>query len=554
MASHMGVQTLATIRNSNVELFIHFILLKFANKLKSKGDIISYKVEQQVKFYSDIANDIWDHKVSLLTNDNKAIEFWGQTTCYKGNARGVPEPNKTYEVRETLVEGLCIRQYFDERPLVDSRTIHFTVGDPRYTYKWFLDLKKSIFDKSIYIGEPNYDIFQDIHVLFDNEFTEEGKLKVFENMITQNNILSHYINKTIDHLINWYQNDKYQESYLAKLQWGLIKKRINSRTSNYISPPQGMNIKGKVNALVTSIDGNTTDSLIRETAIILLSKNPFLKTSLQIVSEWDYYTESLFSLAHQFSSLYEFIIELWSSKLPERLVIRRILLRLRSDDFISYIQDTDIVGITEHNIYNGDHTHDQTNQICSNILISLSEMMISSPLELATLISKKGKSIVNAARWFEAKNGTELKPSFDYILLYLINNGYTVHTPASCGINTTGYHAQLTNETVRPYTNLKIIKDKNGKIVCLLKAKFFREQEFARRCKEEAFVGLTITNRLNGNDFVNRLTFPLIMFIDMPSECTPTEYSLNRLIDFGWEIAFSPDELLQKISSSSIGY
>ncbi|MNE69371.1 hypothetical protein D3C80_1650910 [compost metagenome] len=88
----------------------------------------------------------------------------------------------------------------------------------------------------------------------------------------------------------------------------------------------------------------------------------------------------------------------------------------------------------------------------------------------------------------------------------------------------------------------------------MLKAKFFREQEFARRCKEEAFVGLTITNRLNGNDFVNRLTFPLIMFIDMPSECTPTEYSLNRLIDFGWEIAFSPDELLQKISSSSIGY
>lgn len=180
-------------------------------------------------------------------------------------------------------------------------------------------------------------------------------------------------------------------------------------------------------------------------------------------------------------------------------------------------------------------------------------MNISSPLELADLISKKGKSIVNAARWFEAKNGTELKPSFDYILLYLINNGYTVHTPASCGINTTGYHAQLTNETVRPYTNLKIIKDKNGKIVCLLKAKFFREQEFARRCKEEAFVGLTITNWFNGNDFVNKLTFPLIMFIDMPFECTPTDYSLNRLIDFGWEIAFSPDELLQKISSSNIG-
>ncbi|HHU1968775.1 TPA: hypothetical protein ACUA66_004395, partial [Escherichia coli] len=162
MASHMGVQTLATIRNSNVELFIHFILLKFANNLKSKGDVISYKVEQQIKFYSDIANDIWDHKLTLLTNDNKSIEFWGQTTCYKGNARGVPEPNKTYEVRETLVEGLCIRQYFDERPYVDSRTIHFTVGDPRYTYKWFLDLKQSIFDKSIYIGEPNYDIFQDI--------------------------------------------------------------------------------------------------------------------------------------------------------------------------------------------------------------------------------------------------------------------------------------------------------------------------------------------------------------------------------------------------------
>ncbi|TGW61274.1 hypothetical protein E5P09_22450, partial [Escherichia coli] len=178
-----------------MELFIHFILLKFANNLKSKGDVISYKVEQQIKFYSDIANDIWDHKLTLLTNDNKSIEFWGQTTCYKGNARGVPEPNKTYEVRETLVEGLCIRQYFDERPYVDSRTIHFTVGDPRYTYKWFLDLKQSIFDKSIYIGEPNYDIFQDIHILFENEFTEEGKLKAFERTLNQNHVLSHYINE-----------------------------------------------------------------------------------------------------------------------------------------------------------------------------------------------------------------------------------------------------------------------------------------------------------------------------------------------------------------------
>ncbi|EJB5376602.1 hypothetical protein MW665_004435, partial [Shigella flexneri] len=266
-------------------------------------------------------------------NDNKSIEFWGQTTCYKGNARGVPEPNKTYEVRETLVEGLCIRQYFDERPYVDSRTIHFTVGDPRYTYKWFLDLKQSIFDKSIYIGEPNYDIFQDIHILFENEFTEEGKLKAFERTLNQNHVLSHYINETINHLTNWYINDKYQECYLAKLQWGLIKKRINSRVSKYTPPSQGMNIKGKVNALVTSIDGNTTDPLVRETAMILLSKNPFLKTSLQIVSEWVYYTDSLFLLAHRFSSLYDFIIELWNSRLPERLVIRRILLRLRSDDF-----------------------------------------------------------------------------------------------------------------------------------------------------------------------------------------------------------------------------
>ncbi|WP_350315749.1 hypothetical protein OHK33_12915 [Pectobacterium aroidearum] len=548
MASHMGVQTLATLRNSNVELFIHFILLKFSENLKSNGNIISYKVEQQVRFYSDIANDIWDHKVTLTKNDNKPIELWGQTTCYKGNERGVPEPNKTYEVRETLVEGLCIRQYFDERPLIESRTIHFTVGDPRYTYKWFLDLKTAIFDKSIYIGEPGYDIFHDIYLILENEFTEEGKLQAFDNLLSKNYKITHYVNATISDLTDWFLRNKYRESHLAEKQWGLIKSRISQRATGLNNPSPGLNIKGQVNELVTSINGITTDPLIAETAIILLSKNPFLKVSIQMASNWGVYSDSIYSVANNYTNLLEFIIALWNSPLPERLAIRRILLRLRSDDFISYIQDIGVLGVTEHNLYNGDHSVESTHQICIQILSSLNSMMIFNPLELATIIAKNGRAIVNSARWFEAKNGTELKPSFDYVLLFLIKNGYTTHTPSSCGINTIGYHSELTNETVRPYTNLKVVKDKNGKIVCLIKAKFFREQEFSRRCKEEAFVGLTLAHSYNGVAFNRRFSFPLIMYIDMPLECTPPNYSLNRLIDFGWEIVFNPQELLQKIN------
>lgn len=83
--------------------------------------------------------------------------------------------------------------------------------------------------------------------------------------------------------------------------------------------------------------------------------------------------------------------------------------------------------------------------------------------------------------------------------------------------------------------------------MCLLKAKFFREQEFARRCKEEAFVGLTLNYSLHDNTFSKRYPFPLIMFIDMPHDCNPSEYSLNRLTSFGWSLSFTPQELLHKL-------
>jgi len=64
MASHMGVQTLASSRNSQVEYLVHFIIEKTLKSLSDDGYITKSDVSSQKHYSSEIASDVWDHTVT----------------------------------------------------------------------------------------------------------------------------------------------------------------------------------------------------------------------------------------------------------------------------------------------------------------------------------------------------------------------------------------------------------------------------------------------------------------------------------------------------------
>lgn len=555
MASHMGVQTIATARNSDVEFFVHFILEEFFFDLQKQGKLTNTTIESQKQFVSEIASDVWDHFVSATQTNGRVIEIWCQTTCYKGNGTGSPEPNKTYEVRETLVEGLSIRKLFKENPQKDYRSIHFTVGDSRYTYQWFLELKAAAYDKSIYIGQSNYDIFSDISGVLAGTYTESTKALSLKSCAKGTSVLGGYIRRTLINLDDWWNAQNHEKSQLADSQWELIASEFHSASKAWPDFPRvrGQNIKGRTNEAIFSEEMDLSDPLIPKTAAKILKKNPFLSSAIQTLASWERFSADIEFSAKQSTTLFAYIEKLWASPLPQRLVIRRLLLRIHSLESVAYVQDRDVTGVTEHNIYSGEHNSEQTRKICAQIVSNLNAQNIHVAQDVAIAIETRGKRLINQSRWFEAKNGTELKPSFDYVQLALEEAGYRADTPSKVGFRAIGYHSEIASNNVRPYTNLKIIKNPAGEVVCLLKAKFFRSPEFPRRCKEEAFVGLTLKYRYANNAFSKRLDIPLVMFIDMASDCTPPIYSVKRLISFGWHVVFSTDELISYLQSKNGG-
>jgi hypothetical protein len=551
MASHMGAQTFATARNAQVEFFVHFILEEFFTDLEKKGELKDIKLASQKAYVSEIASDVWDHFVSAKQSNGRELEIWCQTTCYKGNGTGTPEPNKTYEVRETLVEGLSIRQYFERDPKKDCRSVHFTVGDSRYTYQWFLDLKAACYDKSIYIGKPKYDIFEDIASSLSGALTEQSKTASLRKIADGNTELGMHIRQAMKDLRDWWERSNHAESALANAQWKLIEAEYHRASGEWpdLSKIRGQDIKGRTNAAIFAEEMDVSDPLIPRTAARIFSKNPFLSSAITILSSWDSFCDTVANSIPNSNQLDEFLVELWGYPWPQRLVIRRLLVRIHSTDSLAYVQDRDVEGITEHKLYSGDHSANQVQEICHKIHSNLLIGGISTADNLLKAIKSRGKQLLNRARWFESKNGTELKPSFNYVELALEHAGFRVVPPSAARLRAIGYHGQISSETVRPYTNLKAIKDGSGKTICLIKAKFFREQEFPRRCKEEAFVGLTLKHRYETGKFQNGINVPLIMFLDMASDCMPPQHAVKRLISFGWHAVFSTDELITFLRS-----
>lgn len=550
MASHMASQVGATKRNTQAELFVDYLLKEYFNSIQQKGLIQNLSIEMQAPYKNEIASDVWDHKVCFHhISFEKDVEIWCQTTCYKGHGDvKKKEPNKSYEVKETLVEAISLRKLMHQDDKL-VRSIHFTIGDVDYTYGWFKSLKEKSFDLSMYIDTENDNIFNLLNTAIGESKIEFKVKKALQELATENTEVTTLIQYSKATLENWFENLNLAVQSNADMQWDLVQNNLESKDINEFircSKNSGINIKKQASTAIHN--GQTDNHILEKTVENLLAKKPSLKRLVKVKDDWSSYCDYVLTLSATTSTVRDFICALWSDK-ELKEVNRRLLLRAHTKESIDYIQDLDVDGITEHNLYTGIHKQNQIDDMVSIVTNNFANEGATSSEDISSLLTNNhSKNLVGQCLWFEARNGTSLKPSFEYICLKLEERGYVIKKPKSLDSFLIGYHAELTDETVKPYQNFMGIYDDSNNLLALLKGKFFSVKEFPRRCKEESFTGITIQNNFVNGEFIKRHDLPIIMFIDMEEGFEPPEFSLRRLAGFGWTIAFNEDEIIQAIS------
>ena len=542
--SNMTSQRTATKRNAQAEQVSHYTLEKFAKALLRNKQITQYSIATQEQFNSPITRDRWDHTLRLQLPGGEIFEIWGQTTCYKGHVGGETESNKTYEVRETLTETLCLKA---TKPTdVAFGTVHITFGDSDYAYSWFKPMKEKTFDLSLYFDDP-----EDVFVLIDcaiGSLTTESQINTkLDAEMANSTKLGRILTRNQETLEKWHSEGNFKLSAMGLAQAALIRTGIPAETElkKLMTHARGDNIKKKAVDVILNSSQRSSDILIQEIVADLLTKKPFLANANRQIIEWDDYVAKISSVWQQDASELENLVSLWNVlDQSTRESTRRILLRVHSEETTDYVQDLGIEGITEHNLYGGTHSAAQAAKVANVISRNLKENMIEAS-ELIPLISKNGRGILRNQIYFEAKNGTSNTSSFDFIQKTLINAGFKIVSSTEAGLKLIGFHSEITDGDVRPYTNFKVVQDNDGKILCILKGKFFSVAEFDRRCKEEGFVGLSLQYQWNSHEFTPRFPIPLVMCIDMEPDFTPPEFAVRKLLAMGWTVAFGPNHLIQ---------
>jgi hypothetical protein len=277
MPSHMGVQSFATTRNSQIELFIESILEAYFELTKVKSRVSRLKIESQKPYKSEISSDVWDHFVSFFDSElGKEVELWCQTTSYKGNKSGNPEPNKTYEIRETLVEAISIREKVETYGEKIIRTIHFTVGSKKYTYDWFVAAKDKTFDLSIYLNFNDGDIFKIISEVIGSAKTDVQVKNSIRQAFLHEGPCRTLLEVATNEIGKWHLLRNCMEQEAASMQYTLVKAEIDDRQEEInISLERSINagrdIKKRCNDLVNG--KHESDELIIKTTNQLLDNN-----------------------------------------------------------------------------------------------------------------------------------------------------------------------------------------------------------------------------------------------------------------------------------------
>jgi len=549
MDNNISVQAFATKRNGQAELLVDYLIELTLNQLKDKGVIVGFvEPDLHKPFKSDAISDIFDHFFKATLPNGKEYQFWGQTTCYKGNDTSAPEPNKTYEIRETLIEGLGLRANLLEQK-ADFRTLHFTLGPTSYTYSWFPAAKDNAYDLSLYLPPKigNEDLFGFISELLEGVSTELEVRQRFHQAQDKNHEFQAFATEAISPLVEWFKSG-IPDQPMANQQAELLINEHRAKETMFgevirASKKGGENIKGRSLSLLRG-ESESTDPVLSKTLEDLLKGNPFLSNAIEALDNWDGWIEAHVPIDNK--DLRVYLNHLWSLPLPERLVVRRLLIRLNTGEAVRYPSDLQIAGITEHNLYNGNHNEEQVSAIVEKIAQRYSSLGIVNSTKLLEVLRSTGVRLLKQSLKLESYNGTSLKPSFLYVENSLSSHFEVIDFKDSGLPPPIAYYSQFGEFNVNPYSNLKVIVSKtNNKPLAILKAKYFRKQEFPRRSKEESYVGLTTKYKIENDKFVEKYNLPIIMFVDMDKELMPPEYSVIRMFTSGWEVFFSIDTLIK---------
>ena len=559
MAGHMAGQARATARNAGAELFCEACMLIAVDELVENQTITSGSVKRQQQFKRDDCHDVFDCYALLEAPGAEVLHLWTQVTCYKGHHGGGTEPNKTYEIRETLTEALGLRRWLMSEG-TPVRTIHITLGPSDYTYKWFKPVKKSGFDLSIYLTtNANRDrSFK----AFESLGNKPVPARALADQLLRDKTpkLTALSRELVDTIVDWIE-DGAGPNRLAIDQARLLertrhKHRKLAEVAVKRATKGGADIKGATLA-AWNAGGGTGDPVLDGTVQRLSEGNPFHAAAVEATSSWSEYSKQSFSSASN-GSLGNYIRNLWLDPNPARVMVsRRLLLRIHTNDAIDYVQDIGITGITEHNVYSGTPSAKQVAAIVKTLERRYVKRGIKTAKDLETrLCSQTARRLVVAALSFESNNGAALRPSFYYVEEALKQDGRfaAVRFGDTDLPSPVGFHADLAPGcNVRSYQNLKVVvANGTGDPLAILKAKFFSEAEFARRCKEEAYVALTLRWRRRRSMFREQYSgLPFVMFVDMAGDTRPPEYAVRRLVTAGWEAVFDVSALTKRLERAA---
>lgn len=544
------VQQHAALRNDYVEMLVDFAL-KMALANLAETEVIEEAVfpERHKEFKAIDASDVFDHYFKIkFTGSKEELEVWAQTTCYKGNELGVAEANKTYEIRETLIEALTLRRHLlnKDEPF---RIAHFTFGPSAYTYGWFEAAKSNSFDWSMYSSDvvKDYDIFPDLFSALNGAKSElevsERLSQIFRGDPTS---LQKFLVKFVDLIAVWL-TDLPSRNPMADKQAEVLNgeyKAIETDLPNIIGSSKrgGENIKGRVVEAIAA--GGATDPLVASTLRRIYDGNGFISAAIEALHDWPAWTAKVDGSVDDVLPLEAAVDTLWNLE-GNFYITRRLLVRLFSAENVHYPADLNIAGVTEHTLYKVLYAPEINAQIVQYLVSKYKESGITESRALKSAItSDRARRITVDSLKHDTSNGTNLKPSFYYVEEAL-KGDYHLTSFEGAGLPLpVGYQTHFSDTAVvQPYGNLKVVVNKKGKPVAIIKAKYFRKQEFPRRAKEEAYVGLTAKYDLVVDEFNARYKLPFIMFVDMDEKLTPPEFALVRLATTGWLPIFHITEL-----------
>ena len=542
----MDTQKLASQRNTRAELVTEFILAQAMETLLLSGTIDGVVNSESQKLYeSGICRDVWDHYLCVsLPGSPETIEIWAQTTCYKGHGGGQTEPNKTYEVRETLTEAISLRATWPSGRC-KPRLLHVTYGDPDYTYPWFRPAKASVFDLSVFVNLPGKDVYDAIADVAKVSATQGDFLRNLSQVRADptNPPLGKALVDAIQAVVNWCDAG-YPTQKMGERQAELISPPSVDALRSLMTRATGSGLKQKALKGISD-PASVSDPVLESSIKAVLQKKPFLEHARDQLTHWSAFMTEVRSCVGTTKDMNRALTALWMHRDDAvRSSLRRILLRVHTSQGVDYAADFGVHGVSEHNLYGGTPSQVQLDSLMAELERRLSAGGISDPQGLVAAIDKRGAGVLAQLLAYETKNGTVNRFSFEYVTAFLEAYGYQVLSPKEAGILLVGYHAELTGKRVGAYTNFVVVRTRQGKALAILKTKAFSEAEFDRRCKEEGYVGLTLSHQLRSGTFTARQGLSLVMCIDMPSGFSPPPYSVAKLEAMGWSVAFGPHDLM----------